>query len=165
MRGDFIVEINDSSFTPVSGKMEGGKVDMSLDNNLKPGTYRITLKYRGGQADYGECIDPEFVSATFTVKDPREPVELRFAQSENFVKLNGKPEFDIYSSGTIKAQCILCKDSKVITSYEVNLHPGYTHVTMHESMVKAGNYSVIVKFDGDDKYLPFECSSSLLVKG
>ena len=138
------LKLNDSKEFPV--KLKNGTATVRIDD-LTPGNYSATVSYDGD-----EIFDSSEKTAQF-VKTGTDDLNLRIQINDTLA--GTCPVAEVYadeSFNSIKSGLNL-SSPKFHCSYLPIVKNGYGSVNLwNESKLAPGNYTVIVTFDGDEKY-------------
>ncbi len=141
--GYVIVDINGTKYhVPV----ENGKVNFTIPDNLKPGTYNLTVEYSGDDK-YGSSKN----STSISVSDDKTKPEIGFELKDGELNVTLPADASGYVVVDING-----------TKYHVPIENGKANFTIPDNLAP-GTYNVTVTYSGDDKYGSAKNSTSISV--
>ena len=141
--GYVIVDINGTKYhVPV----ENGKVNFTIPDNLKPGTYNLTVEYSGDDK-YGSSKN----STSISVSDDKTKPEIGFELKDGELNVTLPADASGYVIVDING-----------TKYHVPIENGKANFTIPDNLAP-GTYNVTVTYSGDDKYGSAKNSTSISV--
>ena len=141
--GYVIVDINGTKYhVPV----ENGKVNFTIPDNLKPGTYNLTVEYSGDDK-YGSSKN----STSISVSDDKTKPKIGFELKDGELNVTLPADASGYVIVDING-----------TKYHVPIENGKANFTIPDNLAP-GTYNVTVTYSGDDKYGSAKNSTSISV--
>ena len=130
--GYAVVEINGTKYhVPI----ENGKANFTIPDNLKAGTYNLTITYSGD-----DKYSPTKNSTLITISDEKIKPKLNVELKDNKVNMTLPNDATGYVIVDING-----------TKYHIPIENGKANFTIPNNL-KAGTYNLTITYSGDDKY-------------